>query len=174
MYGNVLRSYLKHILQEAFLDLWGLDYLPSITTLIETTFRTSLTKNLGHCNCLFSTLFTPSNTTNSRRRRTIAVLFMGKTPVSGSTNIIWTWVCVCSVTQSCLTFRSPVECSLPGSSAHGIFLEWVAIFYCTGSSWPRDWTCIFVFPALAARFFITGATQKALNWGQKGNRHISL
>ena len=81
-------SYLKHILQGAFLDLWSLGYLPSITTLIEPMFRTSLTKNLGFCNCLFSTLFTPSKTTNSRRLRTIAVLFTGKIPVSGSTNII--------------------------------------------------------------------------------------
>ena len=34
------------------------------------------------------------------------------------------------VVQSCLTLRDPVDCSLPGSSAHGIFqarvLEWAA------------------------------------------------
>ena len=46
------------------------------------------------------------------------------------------------VTQSCLTLSDPVDCSLPGSSVHGIFqarvLEWVAIgrhysilFYCS-------------------------------------------
>ena len=33
--------------------------------------------------------------------------------------------------QSCLTLRDPMDCSLPGSSVHGIFqarvLEWVAI-----------------------------------------------
>ena len=33
---------------------------------------------------------------------------------------------------------------LPGSSIHGIFqarvLEWVAISFSRGSSWPRDWT----------------------------------
>ena len=35
------------------------------------------------------------------------------------------------VTQSCLTLFDPMDCSLPGSSVHGIFhariLEWVAI-----------------------------------------------
>ena len=35
------------------------------------------------------------------------------------------------VAQSCPTLRDPMDCSLPGSSAHGIFqarvLEWVAI-----------------------------------------------
>ena len=35
------------------------------------------------------------------------------------------------VTQSCLTLSDPMDCSLPGSSAHGIFqarvLEWVAV-----------------------------------------------
>ena len=34
------------------------------------------------------------------------------------------------VTQSCLTLRDPIDCSLPGSSARGIFqarvLEWIA------------------------------------------------
>ena len=28
---------------------------------------------------------------------------------------------MCSVTQSCLTFCGPMDCSLPGSSIHGIF-----------------------------------------------------
>ena len=40
----------------------------------------------------------------------------------------------------------PMDCSPPGSSAHGILqariLEWVAISSSRGSSWPRDWNCI--------------------------------
>ena len=40
--------------------------------------------------------------------------------------------------QSCSTLSDPVDCSLPGSSVHGIFqariLEWVAISYLRGSS----------------------------------------
>ena len=48
------------------------------------------------------------------------------------------------VTQSCLTLCDPTDCSPPGSSIHGIFqariLEWVAISFSRGSSWPRDWT----------------------------------
>ena len=39
------------------------------------------------------------------------------------------------VAQSCPTLSDPMECSLPGSSAHGIFqaraLEWVAIPFST-------------------------------------------
>ena len=42
-------------------------------------------------------------------------------------------------------FCNPMDCSLPGSSFHGIsqatILEWVAISFFRGSSWPRDWTC---------------------------------
>ena len=38
------------------------------------------------------------------------------------------------VTQSCPTLSDPMDCSLPGSSTHGIFqarvLEWGAIAYC--------------------------------------------
>ena len=37
------------------------------------------------------------------------------------------------VSQSCLTLSDPMDCSLPGSSFHGIFqasvLEWVAIAF---------------------------------------------
>ena len=46
--------------------------------------------------------------------------------------------------QLCLTLCDPMDCSLPGSSVHGIskarILEWVAIFYSKGSSQPRDQT----------------------------------
>jgi len=45
------------------------------------------------------------------------------------------------VAQSCLTLCDPVDCSLPGSSVHGIFqaivLEWIAISFSRGSSQPR-------------------------------------
>ena len=51
------------------------------------------------------------------------------------------------VAQSCPTLRDPMDCSLPGSSAHGIFqarvLEWVAIAFSrtlldAGNSVMRD------------------------------------
>ena len=48
------------------------------------------------------------------------------------------------VTKSCPTLCDPMDCSLPGSSVHGIFqariLEWVAISFSRGSSQPRDQT----------------------------------
>ena len=48
------------------------------------------------------------------------------------------------VVQSYLTLCDPMDCSLPGSSVHGIFqaivLEWIAISLSRGSSRPRDWT----------------------------------
>ena len=50
------------------------------------------------------------------------------------------------VTQSCPNLCNPVDCSLSGSSVHGIFLarvlEWVAISFSRGSFWPRDWTLV--------------------------------
>ena len=46
------------------------------------------------------------------------------------------------VAHSCLTLCDPMDCSLPGSSVHGIFharvLEWIAISFSRGSSQPRD------------------------------------
>ena len=49
-----------------------------------------------------------------------------------------------------------MECSLPGSSVHGVsqarILERVAIFFSRGSSWPRDWIHV---SCTAGRFFPT-------------------
>ena len=53
------------------------------------------------------------------------------------------------VAHLCLTLCDPVDCSLPGSSVHGIFqariLEWVAISSPRGSSQPKDRTHISYF-----------------------------
>ena len=58
------------------------------------------------------------------------------------------WRCECEhereVAQTCPTLCDPMDCSLPGSSVHGIFqamvLEWIAISFSKGSSQPRDRT----------------------------------
>ena len=54
--------------------------------------------------------------------------------------------CQGEVAQSCPTLCNPVDCSLPGSSVHGILqariLEYVAISFSRESSWPRDQTCV--------------------------------
>ena len=46
----------------------------------------------------------------------------------------------CSVSQSCPTLCDPMDCSLPGSSVHGVskarILEWIAISSSRGSSHP--------------------------------------
>ena len=55
-------------------------------------------------------------------------------------------VCVCGIAQSCPTLSDPMDCSLPGSSLHGIFqaivLEWAAISFSRESSLPRDQTWV--------------------------------
>ena len=57
-------------------------------------------------------------------------------------------VCIhmCLVTQSCPNLCNPMDCSLPGSSIHGIILarilEWIACSFSRGSSRPRDQTHI--------------------------------
>ena len=65
------------------------------------------------------------------------------------------------VAQSCPTLCDPMDCSLPGSSIHVIFqariLEWVAISFSRGSSWPRDRTRV---SCIAGRFFTTWATRE--------------
>ena len=56
-------------------------------------------------------------------------------------------VCVCAkLLQSYPTLCDAVDCNSPGSSVHGILqariLEWGAVAFSRGSSWPRDQTCI--------------------------------
>ena len=67
------------------------------------------------------------------------------------------------VTQLCPTLCDALNCSPPGSSVHGILqariLEWVAIPFSRGSSWPRDQTWV---PCTAGRFFTIWATWQVL------------
>ena len=65
------------------------------------------------------------------------------------------------VARSRPTLCDPMDCSLPGSSVHGILqariLEWVAIPFFRGSSWPRDRTQV---SCTAGRFFTAWATRE--------------
>ena len=57
--------------------------------------------------------------------------------------ILYEWSCVLSH-FSRPTLCYPMDCSPLGSSLHGIvqvrLLKWVAMPFCSGSSWPRAWT----------------------------------
>ena len=68
------------------------------------------------------------------------------------------------VAQSCPTLGDPMDCSIPGSSVHGIFqakvLEWVAISFFRGSSPPGDQTWV---SHIAGRCFTVWATREALS-----------
>ena len=69
-------------------------------------------------------------------------------------------VCVCVlIAQLCTTLCDPIDYSPPGAPVHGILqarmLQWIAIPFSTGSSWPRDWTWV---SYIAGRFFTIWAT----------------
>ena len=76
----------------------------------------------------------------------------------------------CLVAQWCPTLCNPVDCSLPGSSVHGILqariLKWVAFSLCRGSSQPRMEPGS---PALAGRFFTTEQPRKPCTCTQRIN-----
>ena len=69
----------------------------------------------------------------------------------------------CEVAQLGPTLCDPMDCSLPGSSVHGIFqrriLEWVATSFSRRSSWPRDWTWV---SCIVGRRFTIWATREAI------------
>ena len=66
---------------------------------------------------------------------------------------------------SCVRLCNPMNCSLAGSSVHGIFqarmLEWVVISFCRESSQPRDWTWV---SCIAGRILSGWATRNLTVW----------
>ena len=74
-------------------------------------------------------------------------------------SIKWKWS---EVAQSCLTLCDPMDCSLSGSSVHGIFqarvLEWIVISFSRGSSRLRNRTQV---SRIAGRRFTVWATREA-------------
>ena len=74
--------------------------------------------------------------------------------------LFYTWKAL--VSQLCLPVCDPMDCSLPGSSVHGILqagiLKWVAVPFSRGPSWPRDRTQL---SCIAGRFFTIWATREA-------------
>ena len=75
------------------------------------------------------------------------------------------YYCCCLGAKSCLTLCNPMDCSLPGSSVHGIsqarILEWVAMSFSKGSSQHRNQTWV---SCIAGRFFTVWAIRGALSW----------
>jgi len=71
----------------------------------------------------------------------------------------WTLKALVLLAQSWLALCDPMDCSPPGSCLHGILqariLEWVAIPFSRGSSWPRDRTQV---SCIAGGFFTVWAT----------------
>ena len=74
------------------------------------------------------------------------------------------------ITKLCLTLVTLMDCSLPGFSVHGVFqariLEWVAISFFRGSSWPRNRTWV---SCIAGRFCTNWAKREAF---LSGDQHI--
>ena len=71
------------------------------------------------------------------------------------------------VAQSCPTLCDPMNCSQPDSFVHGILhagiLEWVAISFSRGTSWPRDWT-VWVTREAEKRAKSNTTKSSACNW----------
>ena len=89
----------------------------------------------------------------------------------------WNYGCVPAraVTLSHLTLWDPKDCSLslPGSSDHGILqariLEWFAISFSRGSSWPRDQTRLSCGFCIGRRDLYHWATWEAGNCSYGGS-----
>ena len=64
---------------------------------------------------------------------------------------------VLALLRGCPTLCDPMDCSLPGTSIYGILrarvLEWAALPFFRGSSWPGDQTWISCASCIAGRYF---------------------
>ena len=79
-------------------------------------------------------------------------------------HVSW-WKSESEVAQLCPTLWDCMDCSLPGSSVHGIFqtriLKWVAISFSRRSSLPKDWTQV---SHIVGRRFTVWATRELPSW----------
>ena len=79
------------------------------------------------------------------------------------------------VAQSCPALCNPVDCSLFRFSVRGIFqarvLEWVAISFSRGSSWPRDWAQVSHTVGRCFTLWATREVQKWYRWSYLQNRN---
>ena len=93
--------------------------------------------------------------------------YLSETLMRSHTVILNICVCVyvCLVTQLCLILHDPMHCIPPDSSVHGIhqarILEWVAISFIRGSSWPRDWTRVSCISCVGRQILYHWATWEA-------------
>ena len=97
-----------------------------------------------------------SQTANISRAKSVPFLFLHVYKAQ--------WKLKVKIAQSCPTLCDPLDCSLPGSSVHGILqariLEWVTVHFSRGSSQPRDQTQV---SCIAGRFYTIWATREAQN-----------
>ena len=160
-------------------DIWSENFFPFFVLF----FNGILVANFGEelfiyfffCHCAFGIV---SQLLNPRLRRDVVeagTLRVDQTTLGGSSrppfpacilhwgsswrsSIAHHFAIVCLVQL----FASPVDCSPPGSSLHGILqvriLEWVAIPFSRGSSQPRDQTWV---SCIVGRHFTIWATREA-------------
>ena len=73
------------------------------------------------------------------------------------------YICV-KLLQLCPTLWDPMDCSLPGSSVHGVLqariLVWATMPSCRGPSQPRDQTCVSFNSFTAGGLFTTEPLEK--------------
>ena len=74
-------------------------------------------------------------------------------------------IIICVHIQSCPTLCDPMDCSLPGSSVHGVpqanIIELVSMSSSRGSYWPRDWSHVSCISCMGRQIFHYCATWEA-------------
>ena len=119
--------------------IWPFPFPSALHTYTHTTINWNTTKESCIKDLLAFTLGPRQPILNTFLR----VIFWPKSHITSLLNSKpFMHVCICA--QSCPILCHPMDCSLTGSSVHGIFqariMEWVAISFSRGSSWSKDRT----------------------------------
>ena len=139
----------RHLLQHAKLPCPSLSPGVCLNTLSFECSTISLSCRWGHISFLKILLWMPYAFKKTWFVSFINIGKLSPTVSSGTAFLLFFLLSTLGeslVAQSCLTLCDPMDCSLPGSSNHGIFqarvLKWVAISFSRESSWPRDRTWV--------------------------------
>ena len=128
-----------------------------------------LTRNIGNCECEASLPYSHNWYSTTVEKWFVFFCHLFLYWLVWQTNR-WKIPCVrmlgCMCTQSCPTLCNPMDCTLPGSTIHGIFqariLAWIAISFSRVSFQPRDWTLVSGISCIGRQILYHCTTKEAL------------
>ena len=154
------------MLSTGILCSWGIWLLRYVEVLAKKPVNMNVTISLlPTCMFQFPIRFHLQNT--SLPTKLVKMSRWQQQSIKPRTKFLWAWHACCYFSHAQLCDN--MDCSLPGSSVHGVLqariLEWVAISSSRGSSWPGNRTCVSYFCIGRQAFYSSTTWEAVLAWG---------